>query len=174
MQRHAMNEILEDKISEGQNNIIQKKLITIGVNAENIQVATNIFSRVDAEISPKIKDINGVDTTPMPVAKRLGLLHEIYNQDATIPFYKRMERDGERVETFNIRTMLERGVTTKDLIAPMDIQFFDDYFMIDDKLGRVLGMTVLPSQLSAEVMTDIARVPCTAITSIHFSPMRQD
>lgn len=174
MQRHAMNEILEDKISEGQNNIIQKKLITIGVNAENIQVATNIFSRVDAEISPKIKDINGVDTTPMPVAKRLGLLHEIYNQDATIPFYKRMERDGERVETFNIRTMLERGVTTKDLIAPMDIQFFDDYFMIDDKLGRVLGMTVLPSQLSAEVMADIARVPCTAITSIHFSPMRQD
>lgn len=172
--RRSMNEILEDKISEGQNNIIQKKFLTVGVSAENILVAANVFSRVDTEIAPKIKEINEADTTPMPLVKRLGLLHEIYNQNATMPFYKKMEIDGQKVENFNLEHMLSMGLTTKDLIAPMDIQFYDDYFVIDDKLGRALSMRYYPTQLSAEIMTDIARVPCTAITSVHFSPMRQD
>lgn len=172
--RHAMNEVLEDKISEGQNNIVQKKFITVSVSAENIQVAANVFSRVDTEIAPKIKEINEADTVPMTLVKRLGLLHEIYNQSATTPFYKKMEAGGGKVETFNIQHMLEMGLTTKDLIAPMDIQFYDDYFVIDDKLGRALSMRLYPTQLSADIMTDIASVPCTTLTSVHFSPMRQD
>lgn len=172
--RHAMNEVLEDKISEGQNNIVQKKFLTVGVSAENIQVAANVFSRVDTEIAPKIKEINEADTMPMTLVKRLGLLHEIYNQSATTPFYKKMEIGGEKVETFNVSHMLDMGLTTKDLIAPMDIQFYDDYFVIDDKLGRALSMRLYPTQLSADIMTDIASVPCTTLTSVHFSPMRQD
>ncbi len=171
--RQAMNEVLEEKISGGQNNIIQKKFLTVGVSAENIQVAANVFSRVDTEIAPKIKEINGADTVPMPLVKRLGILHEIYNPCAA-PFYKKMEIGGRKVETFNIGHMLEMGLTTKDLIAPMDIQFYDDYFIIDDKLGRALSMRLYPTQLSADIMTDIASVPCTTLTSIHFSPMRQD
>ena len=35
-------------------------------------------------------------------------------------------------------------------------------------------MRLYPTQLSADIMTDIASVPCTTLTSIHFSPMRQD
>ncbi len=172
--RHAMNDVLEDKISEGQNNIVQKKFLTVGVRAENIQVAANVFSRVDTEISPKIKEINETDTVPMTLVKRLGLLHEIYNPSAAMPFYKKMEIGGEKVETFTIAHMLEMGLTTKDLVAPMDIQFYDDYFIIDDKLGRALSMRFYPTQLSADIMTDIANVPCTTLTSVHFSPMRQD
>lgn len=172
--RHAMNEVLEDKISEGQNNIIQKKLVTVSVCAENIQVAANVFSRVDTEIAPKIKEINEADTAPMTLVQRLGLLHEIYNQSATMPFYKKMEIDGEKVETFSSMHMLEMGLTTKDLIAPMDVQFYDDYFVMDDKLGRALSLRLYPTQLSADIMTDIANVPCTMLTSVHFSPMRQD
>ncbi len=172
--RHAMNDVLEDKISEGQNNIVQKKFLTVGVRAENIQVAANVFSRVDTKISPKIKEINEADTVPMTLVKRLGLLHEIYNPSAAMPFYKKMEIGGEKVETFTIGHMLEMGLTTKDLVAPMDIQFYDDYFIIDDKLGRALSMRFYPTQLSADIMTDIANVPCTTLTSVHFSPMRQD
>lgn len=172
--RHAMNEVLEDKITEGQNNIIQKKFLTVGVSAENIQVAANVFSRVDTEIAPKIKEINEADTVPMTMVKRLELLHEIYNQSATTPFYKKMEIGGEKVETFNVDHMLHMGLTTKDLVAPMDIQFYDDYFVIDDKLGRALSLRLYPTQLSADIMTDIASVPCTMLTSVHFSPMRQD
>ena len=35
-------------------------------------------------------------------------------------------------------------------------------------------MRTYRTQLSAEIMTDLASVPCTALTSVHFSPMRQD
>lgn len=173
--RHAMNAVLEEKINEGQNNIVQKKFITVGVAAENIQVAANVFSRVDTEMVPKIQQINGDNNTEaLNLVDRLTLLYNIYNQSATMPFYKKMDMGGKVNETFNLEYMLSLGLTTKDLIAPMDIQFYDDYFLIDDKFGRALGMRTYPTQLSAEIMTDLASVPCTALTSVHFSPMRQD
>ena len=173
--RHAMNAVLEEKINEGQNNIIQKKFITVGVAAENIQVAANVFSRVDTEMVPKIQPINGDNNTEaLNLVDRLTLLYDIYNQSATLPFYKKMDMGGKVNETFNLEYMLSLGLTTKDLIAPMDIQFYDDYFLIDDKFGRAIGMRTYPTQLSAEILTDLAIVPCTALTSVHFAPMRQD
>ena len=39
-----------------------------------------------------------------------------------------MDMGGKVNETFNLEYMLSLGLTTKDLIAPMDIQFYDDYF----------------------------------------------
>lgn len=88
--RHAMNAVLEEKINEGQNNIVQKKFITVGVAAENIQVAANVFSRVDTEMVPKIQQINGDNNTEaLNLVDRLTLLYNIYNQSATMPFYKK-------------------------------------------------------------------------------------
>lgn len=85
-----MNAVLEEKINEGQNNIVQKKFITVGVAAENIQVAANVFSRVDTEMVPKIQQINGDNNTEaLNLVDRLTLLYNIYNQSATMPFYKK-------------------------------------------------------------------------------------
>jgi len=172
--RKDINNTLLSKISEGQNNISQEKYLTVSVRAENIEIAASTFGRIDGEIGPRIKAINESSTEPMTLQERLELLYNIYNQDTDVPFFKKANIDGNEVRTFDIEWMQQLGLTTKDIIGPSGMVFNDDYFKLGDKFGRCLFLKNLPTQLSAEVLTDIANIPCNALTSVHFSPMRQD
>lgn len=172
--RKDMNQVLLSKISEGQNNITQEKYLVVSIKAENIELATGTFSRIDGELSSRIKAINEAQTDGMELKDRLELLYNIYNQDTDVLFFKKMNIDGNEARSFDLEWMHQLGLTTKDIIGPSGITFEDDYFKIGDKFGRAMFLKNLPTQLSADVLTDIANTPCTALTSVHFSPMRQD
>ena len=172
--REDMNSVLRSKISEGQSNITQEKYLIISIKAENIELANGTFSRVDGEISSRIKAINEHTTDPMELQDRLELLYNIYNQDTDVPFFKKMNIDGKEARTFDLGWMQSLGLTTKDVVGPSSMEFERDYLRLGDKYARVLYLRDLPTQLSAEILTDIANVPCQALTSVHFSPMRQD
>ena len=172
--RKDLNNVLLSKISEGQNNIVQEKYLVVSVKAENIELASGTFGRIDGELSSRIKVINEASTDPMDLQERLELLYNIYNQDTDVPFFKKMNIDGNEARSFDINWMHQLGLTTKDIIGPAGITFEEGYFKLGDKYGRALFLKNLPTQLSADVLADISNVPCTAITSVHFSPMRQD
>ncbi len=172
--RKDLNQVLLSKISEGQSNIVQEKYLVVSVKAENIETAFGTFSRIDGEVSARIKAINEASTDPMELQERLEVLYNIYNQDTEVPFFKKMNIDGNEARSFDIEWMHQLGLTTKDIIGPSSMTFENDYFRLGDKFGRALFLKNLPTQLSAEVLTDIANIPCNAITSVHFSPMRQD
>ncbi len=172
--RKDLNQVLLSKISEGQSNIVQEKYLVVSVKAENIETAFGTFSRIDGEVSARIKAINEASTDPMELQERLEVLYNIYNQDAEVPFFKKMNIDGNEARSFDIEWMHQLGLTTKDMIGPSSMTFENDHFRLGDTFGRSLFLKNLPTQLSAEVLTDIANIPCNAITSVHFSPMRQD
>ena len=110
----------------------------------------------------------------MDLKDRLELLYNIYNQDTDIPFFRKMNIDGNEARSFDLGWMHQLGLTTKDMIGPNGMKFEDSYFKLGDKFGRSLFLRNLPTQLSAEVLTDIANVPCSALISTHFAPIRQD
>lgn len=172
--RKDMNDILISKISEGQNNIVQEKYLTVSVKAENIEIASGTFGRIDGELSSRIKAINESQTDPMELQERLETLYNIYNQDTDVPFFQKLNIDGNEARSFDINWMHQLGLTTKDIIGPTCITFDESHFKLGDKFGRALFLKNLPTQLSADVLADIANIPCTALTSVHFSPMRQD
>lgn len=172
--RKDINKIMLDKISEGQNSFTQEKYLVVSVKAENIEVAAGTFSRIDGEVSSRIKAINEHATDPMDLKERLELLYNIYNQDTDIPFFRKMNIDGNEARSFDLGWMHQLGLTTKDMIGPNGMKFEDNYFKLGDKFGRSLFLRNLPTQLSAEVLTDIANVPCSALISTHFAPIRQD
>lgn len=173
--RKDMNGVLMSKISEGQNNIVQEKYLVVTVKADNIELANGTFARVDREVSAYLKKINSVSTIPMTLQERLELLYNIYNQDTDMPFFKKMNIDGMESRTFSLEWMHYLGLTTKDIIGPSSLSFQkSDSFRVGDKYARALYIKNLPTQLSAEVLADIADIPCNAITSVHFAPMRQD
>ncbi len=172
--RQDLNKIILSKIGEGQNSIIQEKYLTVTVRAENIEIANSTFARIDGELATRIKAINEATTEPMELEERLELLYNIYNQDTDFPFFKKLNIDGNEARTFDIEWMHQLGLTTKDIIGPNSLIFENDHFRLGDKYGRAVFLKNLPTQLSAEVLTDIANVPCNALTSVHLSPMRQD
>lgn len=107
--REDMNSVLRSKISEGQSNITQEKYLIISIKAENIELANGTFSRVDGEISSRIKAINEHTTDPMELQDRLELLYNIYNQDTDVPFFKKMNIDGKEARTFDLGWMQSLG-----------------------------------------------------------------
>lgn len=172
--RKDINNIMLEKISEGQNSYTQEKYLVVSVKADNIEVAAGSFSRVDGEVSSRIKAINEHSTDPMTLKGRLELLYNIYNQDTDIPFFRKMNIDGNEARSFDLNWMHQLGLTTKDIIGPNGLKFEDNWFKVGDKYGRSLFLRNLPTQLSADVLTDIANVPCSALVSTHFAPIRQD
>lgn len=173
--RKDFNNILLAKVQEGQNNITQEKYLVVSVKAENIEIANGTFGRVDGEIAQRIKVINDASTEPMTLEERLELLYKIYNSDTERDFNMEGEIDGHPAKEFSIEWMQSQGLTTKDYVAPPYLEFkASTYFRIGDRFGCSLFLRSLPTQLSAEVFTDIASVPCTALTSVQFQPCKQD
>ncbi|MFR3646199.1 MAG: hypothetical protein ACLTXE_03775 [Enterocloster aldenensis] len=151
-----------------------RKFLVVGISAENIQVAANVFSRVDDGLYPLLRDINGTDTAQMTMVDRLQLLHEIYNPGLVSPFYKKMELGNEQLESFQIQRMTDYKLTTKDLIAPPDLKFQDDYFLMDGRFGRVITLRRIPTVLAEDFMDTLAAAKTTMLVSIHAAPMYQE
>lgn len=172
--REEQNTMLLQKITEGKNNIKKEKYLTVSVEAKDYEAAQNIFSRLDAEISNALKQISGGDTAPMTLAERMSILYSIYNPAATNPLCMEAEINGHKVETFNTAELARQGVSSKDLIAPADIVFNGDHFMLDDQYGQTMYLHNLPSFLSTDFIGELNDLACNMLTSVHFESMRQD
>lgn len=172
--RKDINNILIEKVSEGQNSIVQDKYLIISVKAENVEIANGIFSRVDAEVATRLKTINEAQTEPMTLQERLELLYDIYNQDTDVKFFKKMNIDGNEARSFSLPWMLELGLTTKDMIGPNAMTFERDHFKLGDKYARSLYLRNLPTELHAEILTCLSEIGCNCLTSVHQNPYRQD
>lgn len=172
--REEQNAMILQKVTEGKNNIIREKYLTISIEAENINAAQVAFSRLDAEVSNAVKQISGNDTPPMNLIDRLSILYSIYNPAAETPLYQSKTIDGHKVESFNTDELRRQGITTKDVIAPTDIVFNSDYFTLDNQFGQTLYLQNLPSFLSTDFIGELNDVACNMLTSVHFESLRQD
>lgn len=172
--RDEMNEILVSKIDEGKNSLTQEKYLTVSVEADDIESATSIFARLDAEISSALKRINNVGASPMTIEERLNVFYDIYNPDACVPFSSKINKDGEDIEFFSLDMLTKYKITSKDVISPSAITFNADHFMFDDIYGRVLFLHTLPSSLSTKILSEITNMPCGMLTSVFYQAIEQD
>lgn len=116
--REEMNNMLIDKMAVARNNIIHNKYLVVYIEADDIEAAKNTFSRLDSSISSGLKKLIGTDVAPCSIRERLSNLYDIYHVDSDIPFYQKLKmRDGRISETFNLKELKKRGLTTKDEAA---------------------------------------------------------
>ena len=173
--RKESNDILLSKLTEGKNSVIQEKYLTLSIEADNIEVATSTFARLDGEVSTTIKAINGVDTAPLTIEERLMVLYNIYNiGDSSSAIGPDKTVHGKHVNSFDFQNLKKMGLTTKDIIAPSSIVFNKDYCMIGDKYAKVLFIDNIPSFLTTDLVPDLTSVECNMLTSIHYESIRQD
>lgn len=173
--RDEFNDMLLNKINEGQNNISREKYLTVTVEADNIDAAVAVFNRMNNDINTGIKKITGrKETRELSLVERLSILYEIINDKKSVPFYEKVHLDSEISETFNYKWMKKNRLTTKDLICPSYMKFHKNYIELGDKIGKVFFLERLPSFLSTDILADICDIPCNAVTSIIFHPIAQD
>lgn len=163
------NDMLVDKMSEGKNNMIRDKYLTISTPAESYEAACNLFTRFDTEIPNATKKIGDCEATKMGPADRLNILHDLLNVGHETEF--NVENSG--YEQWH-RDLTMRGLTTKDAIVPNGIEFKDDHILIGDKFARVLYLKELPNYLPDTFVSELTDTEFNMITSMNLTLVPQD
>lgn len=166
--REENNQILRDKLKEGRSNMKHVKYMTVCIESDSIDSVISQFSQLDTELSSTIKKVSGGETEPLTLLQRLELLYDLLNRDSDTTFY---QKNGEGNESFNFKTMQKRGLTTKDCIAPMSIEFGKNYMKLGKKFARVLSLNTLPTKLSTDMLADVSELPLDMVTSINLQPI---
>lgn len=175
--REEYNQMLVNKMEEGKNNLIHQRFLVASTTAENAKEAFAIFRQVDSVVSTGVKKIGGLSaakSTPLSAPEYLEVLHDIYNPKLAGQFNQIRNIDGERVKGFSFGTMVQNGLTTKDLIAPDSFEFKANHFKVGETYGRVYYINKLPSSISPRVLSELAANEVSQIISLTYTQMGQD
>ena len=147
---HIFNDILNQKMKEGISNIKRVRCITYAVAARSLDEAVRELAHIRLRLVGLLKEI-GCDSKILNGTERLELLHNIYNPETVFDF------------SYDRDISLKSGLTTKDCIAPVSIDFKPDgdntCFMSGDKWCQVLYFKDLGSEISDRVISNIVDLP---------------
>lgn len=156
------NKILNNKMKEGVSNIRRVRVLTYTVKAASVDAAIPSLSRIRSDVEKSLADI-GCEVKLMDGAHRLSILHSQIHPGHQFDFS--YDRD---ITPFS-------GLTTKDCIAPMMLNFkpndSQSYFANEDVFGQVLVIRKFGSDNSDKFISDIADLPMPLNISWHLVPM---
>lgn len=139
-ERQEINEILHDKIMNGQNGLHCRKYFTITTAAANLDAANTIFFNMEAHLIGCLAQI-GTEPLPLNANDRVRLMADIlYDVDQKIEPISRLEfaRKAE-----------------KQLCCPNYFEFKRDYFMYNEKYARCLYFRKLPQSMQDTLFKDL-------------------
>lgn len=172
--REEYNKMLMDKMAGAKNNLETEKIMTISIDAPNQAEAANKFSQIDTQVSEAVTMMTRSGTLPMTIIERLDLLNEIYKQDDARPIYEKRTIDGHVSESFSLENCARQGITTKDLIGPVSMEFTSKDGKIGDYIVKTYYVSNYPTWIKGTILTDFSSIPTNMLASVHFHPMDQN
>jgi type IV secretory pathway VirB4 component len=153
--RKEYNKIMQMQMEVGRNEMVQEKYISATIEADSFAEATSRFHKIDNEVEDGLNRI-GSSAKALSTDERLEILHD--------KFRKGHEGDFKVDSLF----LQKQGISSKDYIAPANIEFDRKQFMINDEYYRVMYLNNLPAQISDDFFGDFVdnNFPLTATISI--------
>lgn len=146
----VFNEILNQKMKESVSNIRRERYITFMVGASSAEKAVPKLVRLQNE-SSRILNSMGSSLKILDGKERLKVLHSQLRPN--VPFAFDYKHD----------LSIRQGLTTKDAIAPLILDFKpdgrSDSFKSDEVWGQILVMRKFGSELSDRALSDIVNLP---------------
>ena len=138
-------EMLEDQVAKSNNGIVRTKLMTFGVNVDDLSTARARLERVEADICGNFKKL-GVKCRSLSGLERLELLHGQLHPGGNDPF------------SFSWDMIPKTGLSTKDFIAPDSFDFrFSRLFRVGTTWGAASYLQILCDPLGLRRGTFIFR-----------------
>lgn len=149
-ERAEFNEVLHDKIVQGQNGLQCRKYITVTVSAINFDAASTRFFNIEAHLNNVLTKL-GTEAIALNANERSRLLVDIFRDvDANISTITK-EEFARRSE--------------KMLCCPDYFEFKKDYFLFNDKYARCVYFKRLSTSVSDTIFKDIVEMNQTLIIS---------
>ncbi|MDU9051506.1 MAG: conjugal transfer protein TraE [Clostridioides difficile] len=159
--RQEYVEMLENQIAKSNNGIVRTKLLTFGVNVEDLSTARARLERVEADIMNNFKKL-GVKSAALSGLERLELLHGQLHPGGNDPF------------RFSWDMIPKTGLSTKDFIAPTSFDFrFSRLFRVGTTWGAASYLQILASELSDKLLAELLELDAEMTITLHVQTVDQ-
>ena len=154
--RDEYNEMLLDKMQQGQNGITTKKYITVTVTAVDLQTAQQKFTTNELHMRASFQKI-GSNLVPLKANERIRIIADIF---------RGVNKDIRAISS----SEFNRGAE-KSLCCPDYFEFKKDYFLFNDTYARMLFVRQLPSSLQDKILSDICETSLPLIVTVNIAPV---
>lgn len=162
-QRAEYNKLIAQRLQTGRQNTLTEKYVTLTVQAESVQEARLLLTRMAAEDAAALKDVGGCQAAWLSGLERVRVLQHMLRPDFQVEF--------------SYSELVGQGLTTKDLVAPMSVDVSNrDHVCLSSGTTRywqTLVLRNLPSWMNDRVVREIAEIPVDVTVSLHIAPMDQ-
>lgn len=170
--RDEWNDLFLEKLQSGRNNLSKEKIFTITTEADSIITANDILKNADKDVNAAVRKINRVDTKPMTIGERLGILYDIYNYNNDFPFAKKVASITQNNQ-LDLNTLSRHGMSTKDLIGPDSMDWYASKFNIGEACCAAYYLDHLPTILNTDILNSISNISCNMLLSVTYVPLDQ-
>lgn len=157
--RTEYNNMLAEKITEGNNDIESLKYVTITVEAKTYERAKMILSRNESNMMQGFRSL-GTELVPLTLAERLALYEEIYRDEVT--------------KDFDLTETKKQGLSTKDQIAPMSFEFSRNQGMVGEQYFQATLLTNFPSRIKDDILTELTELDMKMILTLNLKSIAPD
>ena len=159
--RKEYSDMLKNQLSKGNNGLVRKKYLTIGLEAADARAAKIRLERVVSDMLTHLEQL-GVEAHALSGWERLKLMHEMMNPERQEPF------------RFQYDMIAKTGLSTKDFIAPTSFDFRNSkYFRMGDNIGAVSFLQILATELPDKMFFEFLEIDGSEIITLHVDPLDQ-
>ena len=153
--RREINQILADRVSSGQSELIREKYITISVREDSQNAALRSLGQMENTITSKLKSVGCSEVSTLTGAQRMELMHSITRPDE--PF------------DFRYRTLaLCDGLDTHDYLAPDSLSFTSkNTFSLGSQYAQVLVAKEYDQNLTDQVLDALTELQMEMVITLH-------
>lgn len=175
--RLEMNDVTLERINQGRNGLQKLKYITIGLHCKELKKAADVFDKsIDRRMSDRFKKLES-DAVPIPIEKKLEILHDIYNIDeqGTFLSHKKVQNSKtgmiEDVAEFDLENMRAQGCQVADIIGPSSFCVHDSYIEMGRKFVRTLRLEKYPATMGDDFFCKLTDVDFNILTTANIKPI---
>lgn len=158
--REEYNKMLNEKMLQGQSNMIREKYLTFTIKATDYKTATQVLYRVENDILNNFKTF-GAHAYILSGRERLALMYYFFN--------------GAESFVFDYDYLVRYDLSTKDFIAPDSFDFKNkNLYGMGQRYGQTVFLKDLPPDLSDKLITELSDLPINMNINIHIDSIEQD
>ncbi|MFJ7954302.1 VirB4-like conjugal transfer ATPase, CD1110 family [Lysinibacillus sp. NPDC096418] len=161
--RNEYFSFLDEQRKKGNNGIIRNKYLVFSIKDASHVNAERRLRSIESNIKDSFKTM-GVGMEELNGIERLSIINYLLNG-----------RSDHYLELEELTKEQLSSGTTKDLIAPKEIEFgkFKDEFKINEKFGATLHLKIDATELSDRVLADFLDLDLEMIVSMHIRSLGQ-
>jgi hypothetical protein len=159
--RREYADMLKNQLAKGNNGLVKKKYITLGIETDSLKAARPRLERIEADVINNFKTL-GVSARPLSGFERLEVLHGAFHPG------------GREKLHFAWDMIAQTGLTSKDFIAPTSFDFRDGRtFHMGTTWGATSFIQILAPELTDRMLADLLDMETPVTVNLHIQSIDQ-